>query len=109
MFYGFVVAGAEDEVFPCDVKRAVGDDGGEFLGEEGLVGVCLDGFLLLAFQGGGVGEEVFDAAVFGNEFLRGFGADAGDAGDIVGGVAHEAEEVDDLVRLGDAPDFRELF
>ena len=41
--------------------------------------------------------------------MGGLGADAGDAGDVVGGIAHEAEEVDDLVGLGDAPDFRELF
>ena len=29
-------------------------------------------------------------AEFGDEFLRGFRADAGDAGDVVRGVAHQA-------------------
>ena len=44
----------------------------------------------------------------GDEFDGGFGSNAWHAGDVVGGVAHEAEEVDDLVGLFDAPDFGEL-
>ena len=60
-------------------------------------------------------ERVFERFVLRDEFLRGLRADAGDAGDVVGGVAHEAEDVADLVAgldlplgedLGHAEDFR---
>ena len=48
-------------------------------------------------------ERVFERAVLRDEFLRGLLADAGDAGDVVGGVAREAEDVGHLVAALDAP------
>ncbi len=53
-------------------------------------------------------ERVFHRVVFLDELLRGLRADAGDAGDVVRRVAHEAEDVAHLVDADDAP-FREDF
>ena len=55
-FDGLVIARREHEVVPGDCHRHVDDDGGEFLGEQGLVGVGFDEFLLFAFELGGVGD-----------------------------------------------------
>ena len=93
----------EHEVVPGDFDGHVEDDGGEFLGEQRLVGVGLDVFLLLAFELRGIGDEILDGAELGDEFFRGLLADAGDAGDVVGGVAPQAEDVDDLLRALDLP------
>ena len=59
--------------------------------------------LSLPFLLGGVVEDVFERVVLRDEFLRGFFADAGHAGDVVGGVAPEAEDVAHLVAALDAP------
>ncbi len=51
------------------------------------------------FSGDGVlvGDEVVDVAVGGDPFGGGFGADAGDAGDVVDGVAGEGEDIAGLL------------
>ena len=95
--HGEVVEGLRDG----DVE----DDGGELFGEEGLRLVLLDAFLEFALQLVGIGEEVLHGIKFAEEFLGGLFADSGDAGDVVGGVAHEAEDIDDLRGSFHAPDF----
>jgi hypothetical protein len=102
-FDGVVVAGLEGEAIGFDREREVLEDGGEFFGEEGFLGVLDDLFLLFAFEFVGGGEEVFDGAEFLDEFGGGFFADAGDAGDVVNGVAHEREDIDDLSGAFNAP------
>lgn len=67
------------------------------------MGVLDDLFLLFAFEFVGRGEEVFDGTEFLDEFGGGFFANAGDAGDVVDGVSHEGEDVDDLGGAFDAP------
>ena len=45
---------------------------------------------------------MLDAAILLHEFLSGLGAHAGAAWNVVGRVAHEAQDVDDLQGIGDA-------
>ena len=64
---------------------------------------------LLALELVGVRQQLFDAAVFGDELLRRLGADPRDAGHIVRGIAHQPQHVDHLVNPLDLPlseDFR---
>ncbi len=48
-------------------------------------------------------EQVFDAAELGDQLLCRFWTDAGYAGNIVAGIAHQAQDVDDLVDSFDLP------
>ena len=48
-------------------------------------------------------EQVFDRAVLCDQFLRSLRSNAGDAGNIVGGIAREAENVSDLLDALDLP------
>jgi glutathione S-transferase len=93
---GGFVEGADDEIVEGDVERAVGPDGGETAAEAGLVGEGDEVFLLFTFELVGVGEEVFEGAPLADEGFGGFFADAWDAGEVVGGVAPEGEDIDDL-------------
>jgi hypothetical protein len=61
-----------------------------------LVGVGLDVFLQLAFEFRGTGDEVFDRVELGDELFRRLLAHSGDAGNVVGGVAPQTKDVDDL-------------
>ena len=54
-FESFVVARDESQVLPGDGQRHVGDDGGQFFGQQCLIGVGLDVLALFAFELGGVG------------------------------------------------------
>ena len=71
--------------------------------------IGFDIFLLFALQLIGVREHVLHRSVFGDELLRGFGTDAGNAGDVVGRVARHPENIDDLFDLFDAPLFEHFF
>ena len=46
----------------------------------------------------GIGEQRVEVAIFADERRRRLDADAGDAGDVVGGVADQRLDVDDLLR-----------
>ena len=102
---GGFVGGAEGEVVDGFFNRDLGADGGEAFGEEGLFGELFDALLLLSFEVAGVSDEVFDGAVLLDEGFGGFFAEAGDAGDVVRGVAPEAEDVGNLRGVGDEPFF----
>ena len=52
-----------------------------------MLGVGLDIFLLLALELGGIRDDALNGAKLGDELFRGFFADAGDARNVVGGVA----------------------
>ncbi len=69
----------------------------ELFGEGEAWGGFAELFAAFAFDFVGVGEEVVEGAVVFEELGRGLFADAFDARDVVDGVAHEGEHVDDLV------------
>ena len=79
----------------------VGLDGGQELGEGDLFLVGFHFVSQSALQVLGVRQEVLDVAELGDEFLRGFLAHAGAAGDVVRGVSHQAQHVDDLPGVAD--------
>ena len=68
--------------------------------------MSLDILLLLALEFAGVGDDSFNGTELGDEFFRRFFADARDAGDVICGIAPEAEDVDDLLRALDFPIFQ---
>ena len=70
----------------------------ELLGDSCLVGVLGDVARARRGQLGGVLDHRLERAVLGDELPGGLVADPGDAGDVVGRVALEADEVRDLVR-----------
>ena len=98
-----VIVRFEDEIGDLRIVRRIHEDGGELFGKQGVVLAGFEFFLLLAFELVGVGEQVFDAAVLLDERGGGFFAEAFHAGDVIDGVAHEREDVDDLLRALDAP------
>ena len=80
-----------------EVDGDVTAEGDELFGEGEAWGGFAEFFAAFAFDFVGVGEEVVEGAVVLEELCRGLFADAVDAGDVVDGVAHEGEHVDDLV------------
>ena len=52
---------------------------------------------LRLFDFAGAGEELFEIAIFENELRRGLNPDAGRAGDVVGEIAGQRLDVDDLI------------
>lgn len=68
----------------------------EVFREQCLIGIGLEIFAELAFDLCGMGEEIFDRIPLSDEFLRGFFANPWNAGNVVGGIAPQAEDVDDL-------------
>ena len=68
----------------------------------------LDEFLLAAFECGGIFNQLFHRAKLRDELLRRLRPDAGHAGNVIRRVTHQAKQVDDLMRLGHTPDFRQL-
>ena len=99
---GVFVGLCADEGFEVERDGNVGLDGGEELREAYLLGVVLHFLPQRAFQAVGVGQEVVDAAKFGDELLCGLLADTGTTGDVVRTVAHESQQVDDLCGRVDA-------
>ena len=91
------LARLQGEVGDGGVEVERGVDGGELLRE--AQGVDARAQVVADFAGdfAGVVDEVVDGLVFGQPFGGGFRPDFGHAGDVVGGVADEGEEVDDLV------------
>ena len=74
-----------------ELKGEVGDDGGELAAEAGerLIFGGFKGFASAAGEGVDAGEDGVEVAIFVEEGEGGLFADAGDAGDVVGGVALE--------------------
>ena len=76
----------------------IGLDGGKEFGEQDLFAVGfylgLDG----TFQLTGMFEQVFDASELGYQFLGSLFAHARASGDVVGGVAHQPQHINDLSR-----------
>ena len=79
------------------------------LESRGLFPVFLYVLFLLALELVGVRQQLFDAAVLGDELLRRLGADPGYAGHIVRRIAHQPQDIDHLIDPLDLPlgeDFR---
>jgi hypothetical protein len=79
-----------------DFERHIPADGGHPPGETGRFGACLHQFPLPAREFSGVGDHALDVAVGMQQLEGGFFPDAGNAGDIVGAVAHESLQVGNL-------------
>ncbi len=93
----------EPQCLLLEIDRSVEADGGQLLGEEGVVRMLLDEVAqLLVLYLVGAFHHLLDAAELVDELLGGLLPHPRDAGDIVGGVAPEAEEVDDLTGIADA-------
>jgi hypothetical protein len=80
-----------------EVEGHIAPEGDEFAAEGQGGGGFADLLAALALDLRGVGEEVVERAVLGDEFGGGLGTDAGNARDVVNRVAHECEHVDDLI------------
>ena len=79
------------------VEGDVGADRDEVQGEEEVVAVCLELLLGLALHLVDALEETLDGAELLDELGRALLTDALDAGDVVRGVTHDREHVDDVV------------
>ena len=80
----------------------VGDDGRQPLGHAYLLSVLFHALLLCALEFAGMLQQVLDGAVLLDEFFGRLGAHTGASGDVVGGVAHQSQNVDELRRRLDA-------
>ena len=85
-----------------DVARDVEADGGQFAGESREIRMLFDAFPGLSLELVGVGDEAFDAAVGAEVLGCRFRAYSGDAWDVVHAIAHQAEQIDDLLRAVDS-------
>jgi len=90
------VARLEFQFGERNAHRHVLVDGDQFEPAAGVVGVFLEAFFEFAFEVVGVREQVFQIAVFEHQFFRRLLADAGHAGNVVGRVAPERENVGDV-------------
>ena len=77
-------------------QRDIPLDGGQPLGEPGLVGVGAHLFAQFALDLVSVGQHVFQGLILIQQLDGGFFTHAGHAGDIVAAVPHEALEIGDL-------------
>ena len=99
----------EKQLVGIERDGSVEADGGELLGEEGLFGILLDECAgLVVGDLVGMGDDFLDGAELGDEFFGGLLPHSGHTGDVVGGVAPEAEEVDDLAAMVDAEELVHL-
>ena len=55
-----------------------------------------------------VGQDVFEGSVLSEELGGGFLADSGDSGNVVDRVAHQSQDIDDLIHPLNAPLFADL-
>ena len=82
------------------VEWHIGLDGGKVLRQPDLLGIIFHLRLQCAFQFIGVAQQIFNGAELLNEFFRRFRTHAGAAGNVVGRVAHQSEQVNHLNRVG---------
>ena len=83
-------------------------NGGQALGEQGLLPVELETLFHPAGQFAQAREQVLHAVELGNEFGGRFFADTGHARDVVGGISHQGEHVDHLLGSLHAPTFEDV-
>ena len=100
---GLVVSRSPLEGFDLQLHGHVGLDRHQPLGEPRLVGVLLKDLAALALDLLDAVEELLHGAEVGQQLLGRLLADAGHAGHVVDGVAHEPEEVGDLLDALDLP------
>jgi hypothetical protein len=99
----FAVGGVQPGSLPGHCQGHVGVEPYELAAGPGRLGIRADVFLpLLARHDIGMREHVVERAVRLQQFRRDLRADERHPGHVVGGIAHEREIVDDLVRA-DAP------
>ncbi len=94
---GGIVGFLYPEHLLAEGEGCIEDNGGELFAEQRLLGILLHetaNLVVLDFLG--MGDHVLDGAKLGDEFLGCLLPHPGNAGDIVGGVAPKAEQVDDL-------------
>ena len=91
--------GGEGELFQRHRQRRVLLQLHQTAREAGHVGLLDQAVAQLAgFHGGGCGEGALQRAVFLDQLGGGLGADAANAGDIVGAVAHQGQHIADQIR-----------
>ena len=98
---GIKVGGAAPHCVDVKFKRHVGADGGQLLGETNLLNVVAHVAPHGARDGVGVAHHALNTLPPLDEFNGLFRPHARAAGDIVGGVAHQAEQVNHLGGRGD--------
>ena len=96
---GFRVRIADGKVLDGDLYGHVLIELDEFLRDEDLIGVLDQGLAALGlFDLFGAFEKLLDGAVFVQQLGGGLHANAGGAGDVIGAVACERLDIDDLFR-----------
>ena len=91
----------EPFVFQCffiNCRRDIGNDRSQLFRQNTLIPILFYIFTQLALELVGIGHKVFNGIKLFEQLHGRFGADAGNAGDIVGGVALQTEYIPHLVR-----------
>ena len=89
--------------------RYVGDDGGKKFRVANVFHVVAHFLSQRTFELFDVLDELFDILKFGQELDGRFRSDTGATRDVVGGIAHEGEHIDDLSRVGESVFFADGF
>ena len=95
--------------FLVPVEWHIGLDGGKVLRQPDLLGIIFHLRLQCAFQLIGVAQQILNGTELLNEFFRRFRTHTGAARNVVGGVAHQSEQVNHLDRVGQAVLLLHLF
>ena len=90
------IRGVQSQGLQFDLAWRIAVDRDEAFGKEGLVAMSLKVFLQPAGQVVRVGEKIFDVVELADEFGGSFFADSGHAGDVIGGISHEGEDIEVL-------------
>ena len=93
---GIHVNGFAAQGIGLEGDRHISDDGGQPFRHAYLFGILLDASFLDALEFASVGQQVLDGAILLDEFLGGFGTHTWAAGNVVGSIAHETQDVDEL-------------
>ena len=96
------VGTADGHLVVWDVAWDIKADGGQFAGESSEFRMLFDPFPGLSLEFVCVGDEAFDATVGAEVLGCSLRADSGDARDVVHAIAHQAEQIDDLLRAVDS-------
>ena len=96
------------EGFEVNRARRIAEDGGQAPGEQRLLAVGLQRLLRAAGQFAGMGQQVVQRTILADELDGRLLADAGHAGDVVRGIAHECQHIHDLFGALDAPARQDL-
>ena len=99
----FAVRGVQVKGFVINRHRGIGQDGGQLAAHARLLGVFPHPLPQLALDLVSVLQDPFHTAVLLDELDGGLLPHTGDAGDVVHGIAHQPQDVDDLFRALQAP------